>query len=79
MSLLDPGCEGGTIQPRPSTLRRWVFYLRNLREFVWEPIHRRLFLARQLRTERDYWQRKCEEAPYIETEEAARFYREGKR
>lgn len=62
--LLDPGCEGGpysAVQSRPPALRRWLFYLMNLREFVWEPIHRQLFLARQLRIERDYWQRKCSE------------------
>lgn len=38
----------------------------NLRELVterlYEPIHRQLFLTRQLRRERDYWRRECEKA-----------------
>jgi hypothetical protein len=31
-------------------------------EHIWEPARRRLHRVRQLRIERDYWQRKCEEA-----------------
>lgn len=63
--LLDPGCEAElyrTVQPRPSAVRRVVFYLKNLREFVWEPIHRQIFLARQLRAERDCFRRWWQEA-----------------
>lgn len=38
-------------------LTRW-----HLLERFWEPVRRQLFLARQLRTERDYWKRRAEAA-----------------
>ena len=41
-------------------MKELLWRLRHPHEFFWEPIRKRLFRARQLRRERDYWKTEAE-------------------
>ena len=46
-----------------------LWRLRHPHEFFWEPIRKRLFRARQLRRERDYWKERVEEYARMKLDE----------